>query len=490
LLDSLLQERIKMNRQETTLKSNMKKQSTGSLPRTPMQLDNTKMYRSMSTSSAYSSEFMSPTSPTLKDLEGMRSANLKELNGRLIAYVDKVRTLQQATDVLDSISKNSGGDNRMHEVKVEYEREIEDWRFKYEEILSLLNKANAEATGLKQENKQVNASLLEKLAMLKEKEGILVSMESEINELVYKLNSLQSEKGKAAEQERLLSKEVGKLKVDLSSSLKNLDKEKMRNAELEARMKRIEEEMRFNVQIVEKELVEERKKNNIDLSALDNKLKLEYESRFKAELKKLRKIYEDNTEKARAEYMTVHSRKLTELQEQLNMERSDNNSAGFQLQDVLARISGMKKRISELEQLKLELEQRVAEMDQNLNEQGASFRAQMTSKEKEIVSLQQTLSSERTAYEALMKLNNDLDLEIDVYRSIIDAELDRMQSAAGFSFEVKAKGSSDSSSDSDKEDKRVYRNMSKDSVDGRKISSRKITTTTRVSRSAKTGYPV
>ena len=28
----------------------------------------------------------------------------------------------------------------MHEVKVEYEREIEDWRFKYEEIFSLLNK--------------------------------------------------------------------------------------------------------------------------------------------------------------------------------------------------------------------------------------------------------------------------------------------------------------------------------------------------------------
>ena len=38
--------------------------------------------------------------------------------------------------------------------------------------------------------------------------------------------------------------------------------------------------MRFSVQIVEKELVEERKKNNIDLSALDSKLKMEYESRF------------------------------------------------------------------------------------------------------------------------------------------------------------------------------------------------------------------
>lgn len=476
-----------MNRQESTLKSNIKsRQSTGSLPRTPtaLQLDNSKMYRSMSTSSAYGSEY----SPTIKDLEGMRSANLKELNGRLIAYVDKVRMLQHSTDVLDSISKNSmGGENRMQEVKIEYEREIDDWRLKYEEILSLLNKAKSESGSLKQENKQINGSLLEKVAMLREKEGILVSMEAEINELVFKLNALQSEKGKSAEQEKLLSKEIGKLKVDLSSSLKNLDKEKMRNAEMEAKLKRMEEEMRFSVQIVEKELVEERKKNNIDLSALDSKLKMEYESRFKAELKKLRKIYEDNTEKARNEYMTVHSSKLTELQGQLNLERSQNNSAGFQLQDVLAKISSLKKRIGELEQAKLELEQRVAGMDQSLNEQGASFRAQMMAKEKEITSLQQTLTTERTAYEALMKLNNDLDLEIDVYRSIIDAELDRMQSASGFSIDVQ-RGSSDSSSDSDKEEKRGYRNMSKDSVDGRKIASRKITTTTRISRAAKTGF--
>ena len=32
----------------------------------------------------------------------------------------------------------------------------------------------------------------------------------------------------------------------------------------------------------------------------------------------------------------------------------------------------------------------------------------------------------RSEYESLLKLNNDLDLEIEIYRSIIDAELDRM----------------------------------------------------------------
>lgn len=33
----------------------------------------------------------------------------------------------------------------------------------------------------------------------------------------------------------------------------------------------------------------------------------------------------------------------------------------------------------------------------------------------------------RVEYEALLKINNDLDLEIEIYRNIIDAELDRLQ---------------------------------------------------------------
>ena len=38
--------------------------------------------------------------------------------------------------------------------------------------------------------------------------------------------------------------------------------------------------MVFRVQIVEKELMEEKKRNNFDISALDNKLKIEYETRW------------------------------------------------------------------------------------------------------------------------------------------------------------------------------------------------------------------
>ena len=45
----------------------------------------------------------------------------------------------------------------MQEVKVQYESEISDWRAKYEELLSLINKAKIDASNLKQDNKQLTA---------------------------------------------------------------------------------------------------------------------------------------------------------------------------------------------------------------------------------------------------------------------------------------------------------------------------------------------
>ncbi|XP_023342853.1 lamin Dm0 isoform X2 [Eurytemora carolleeae] len=438
------------------------------------------MYRSTSTSSGYSASGM--MSPTVKDLEGMRSANLKELNSRLVSYVEKVRMLHQATDVLDSITKQSKGDGKsMQEVKVQYEAEISDWRAKYEELLSHINKAKIDASNLKQDNKQLTVSLGEKAASLRERDAAIASMEAEINELFSKLNMLQSEKGKFQEREQLISKDVERFRIEVESARKSLDKEKIRNGELEARLRAYEQEMTFKVQVIERELAEEKKRGRIDISSIDTKLKGEYEARLQAELKKLRRMYEEQTEKARNEYMTVHSKKLAEIQQVLNRERSENSSATIELKDVGAKIAEYKKIIGSLEKTKLELTQSAGELEQNLREQGAAFRAQMTAKDKEIYSLQEQLKVERVEYEALLKINNDLDLEIEIYRNIIDAELDRLQKmneSGSVSMMERLKGAAGNSSSDSDEEKSRYSSRSQDSVDGRKISRQMITSTT------------
>ena len=71
--------------------------------------------------------------------------------------------------------------------------------------------------------------------------------------------------------------------------------------------------MGFQMQLLQTELEEERKRNKVDLSALDKELKSDYESRLRAEMASLRRVYEEQTEKAKTEFMYLHSAKVKTL---------------------------------------------------------------------------------------------------------------------------------------------------------------------------------
>ena len=84
------------------------------------------------------------------------------------------------------------------------------------------------------------------------------------------------------------------------------------------------------MQLKNTELEEERKRHHVDFSAIDTQMKSEYEKRLshvpaqlnilllivilsgrlKAELVKLRRMYEEETEKAKQEFMYLHSSKV------------------------------------------------------------------------------------------------------------------------------------------------------------------------------------
>ena len=117
------------------------------------------------------------------------------------------------------------------------------------------------------------------------------------------------------------------MKKELDGARKNYDKEKMKNADLQNQLAGLDQDMKFKLQLLETELIEERKKNKIDFNAIDRKMKSDYETRcskgnsilfvFKilfprlsAEMESLRRVYEEQTEKAKSEYMNLHSQKV------------------------------------------------------------------------------------------------------------------------------------------------------------------------------------
>ena len=107
-----------------------------------------------------------------------------------------------------------------------------------------------------------------------------------------------------------LNREIAFLKSELDKAQHGQNQEKIKSAELEIKLKSLEQELRNKIAIFETELKNERGRAKIDMTSVDMRLKGEYEKRLKAELKALRKLYEDNMRVSKEEFMTSHNQKV------------------------------------------------------------------------------------------------------------------------------------------------------------------------------------
>jgi len=202
-------------------------------------------------------------------------------------------------------------------------------------------------------------------------------------------------------------------------------------------------------------------------------------------------MYEDQTEKAKNEFMYLHSNKLAELQELLSVERTSNSGAKEEIKEWSARLEQYKRTISELEADRLSLNQQIGDLSAALEEQGATFRSQMASKDNEVKLLHREINSLRGEYEKLVEIKQALAMEITIYRNIIEGEEKRIRKVSRkFSQATSGAHESDSGSSSDGgsySSVKSYREV--DTVDGKRIASQKTssysTRTSRVSRANK-----
>ena len=107
-----------------------------------------------------------------------------------------------------------------------------------------------------------------------------------------------------------MNRELAFLRSELEKANHGQNQEKMRCSELEIKLRSLEQELRNRITILETELTNERGRSRVDVSTVDTRLKGEYEARLKAELKSLRKMYEDHMRVSKQEFMQSHNQKV------------------------------------------------------------------------------------------------------------------------------------------------------------------------------------
>jgi len=354
--------------------------------------------------------------------------SLQNLNNRLAGYIDKVRQLQRDNAKLTKQIKHieEYQSKEVTNVKQIYDQEIDSLKDALDGLSKQYNQLKVASEGLLNENEELKDTLRRKDNDLKNSGDLINGLQDEVRDLSNKMGGLENERRKAQEKLDEVLPEVQRLQDKLAEAKKLLDDEVLKKADLENHCQRLDEELKFKIQLLEQQLEEVKTRKEIEITEMDGKLQEEYEDRLQKALNELRDVYDKQMAQNREDFGKLYESRVQELQTALTNERGKASSSTQALGETKARIEALVTRVSELESANLTLNQKMSDMAQNMEDQNSAHRAQLAAKDNEIQRLLDELSHQLEEYQNLMDTKIALDMEIAVFRRLLESEEDRL----------------------------------------------------------------
>jgi len=354
--------------------------------------------------------------------------SLQNLNNRLAGYIDKVRQLQRDNSKLTKQIKHieEYQSKEVTNVKQIYDTEIDSLKDALDGLSKQYNQLKVASEGLLNENEELKDTLRRKDNDLKNSGDLINGLQDEVRDLSNKMGGLENERRKAQEKLEEVLPEVQRLQDKLAEAKKLLDDEVLKKADLENHCQRLDEELKFKIQLLEQQLEEVKTRKEIEITEMDGKLQEEYEDRLQKALNELRDVYDKQMTQNREDFGKLYESRVQELQAALTNERGKASSSTQALSETKARIEALVKRVSELESANLTLNQKMGDMAQNMEDQNSAHRAQFAAKDNEIQRLLDELAHQLKEYQNLMDTKIALDMEIAVFRRLLESEEDRL----------------------------------------------------------------
>merc|ERR1712241_650424 len=364
---------------------------------------------------------------------GDEKNNLQNLNNRLAGYIDKVRQLQRDNAKLTKQIKHieEYQSKEVTNVKQIYDNEIDSLKDALDGLSKQYNQLKVASEGLLNENEELKDTLRRKDADLEASSGLITGMQDELRDLSNQMGNLENERKKTQDKLDEVLPEVQKLQDKLAEAKKLLDDEVLKKADLENHCQRLDEELKFKIQLLEQQLTEVKTRKDVEITEMDGKLQEEYEDRLQKALNELRDVYDKQMAQNREDFGKLYETRVQELQTALSNERGKASSSTQALSESKARIEALMARVSELESANLTLNQKISDLAQNMEDQNSAHRAQLAAKDNEIQRLLDELSKQLEEYQNLMDTKIALDMEIAVFRRLLESEEDRLGISIG-----------------------------------------------------------
>uniref|UniRef100_A0A3Q0T8M3 Si:rp71-1n18.1 n=1 Tax=Amphilophus citrinellus TaxID=61819 RepID=A0A3Q0T8M3_AMPCI len=315
-------------------------------------------------------------------VSGNEKVTMQNLNDRLAAYLEKVRSLETSNAKLEL------------QIREWYEKQkptVRDYS-KYEKIIEDLRKKIGLAT-------QDNARLMLQIDNARlAAEDFRIKFE---NEMAVRMS----------------------VESDIAGLRKVLDDLTMSRSDLEMQVEGLKEELVYLKKNHEEELAALR--GQVSSSSVNVEVDARPQEDLKKTLDEIRAQYEGITEKSRREMEAWYKVKFDELNKQVASSTETLQSSKTEINELKRTLQALQIELQSQISLKSALEGQLLETESRYNLQLSQLQAMVDGLEKELSEVKADITRQSMEYQMLLDIKTRLEMEIAEYRRLLDGEVDK-----------------------------------------------------------------